>query len=454
MTGRTRAAPAALAVLLAAGRGGPPHHDLVLVAVDTLRADHLGAFGSTLGATPHLDRLAAESVRFEAAYAPAPFTLPSIASLLTGRYPDALGVRTNMSSLPEDVETLATELHRQGWRTGAVVSSFVLRRSMGLARGFEHYDDETPQAEATRPIPERLAPDTTDAALAMLDRLLRDGGRFFLWVHYQDPPGPYTPPPSLRERFAAVVPDTARGRRSLPVSENDSGRGAIPRYQVVDDRTDVAFYRAGYAGEVTLTDREIGRLLEGLDERGLRERTVVAFTSDHGEAFGEDDLWFAHGEQVHDALVRVPLLLRVPGRPGAARSEVASLLDLRPTLVRAVGAEPTEQDLRGRDLLAPGAAEEGSRVLVRSFGERIRSALVAGRHKLVVEEAEHGFETRLYRLGEDGVDRRQARPELHAELRDAWQDLGLDLSSRGRRDRIAPLAPEEVARLRALGYGE
>ena len=132
----------AAVVLLGAGCGKAPMPRLVLlVSVDTLRADELGAYGSSRGLTPHLDALARESTLFTAAYAPAPLTLPSIAGLLTGRHPEALGIRTNESGLPVGVPTLATELGEAGWQAGAVVGNFMLRRESGVARGFQHFDD-------------------------------------------------------------------------------------------------------------------------------------------------------------------------------------------------------------------------------------------------------------------------------------------------------------------------
>src|SRR5258705_11130146 len=149
--------------------GAPPLQLLLVVTVDTLRADALGAYGSGLGLSPHLDALAAESVVFDAAYAAAPLTLPSLATLFTGRWPEERGVSSNEAALPQGVPTLASELRERGWRTGAVVSNFVLNGSAGLAQGFDRYDDRLPRREAVRHWPERSARDATDAALAMLD---------------------------------------------------------------------------------------------------------------------------------------------------------------------------------------------------------------------------------------------------------------------------------------------
>ncbi|HEY5659049.1 MAG TPA: sulfatase-like hydrolase/transferase, partial [Myxococcota bacterium] len=154
----------ALLLFVVGCRGAPaPPTLFVLITVDTLRADYLGAYGSSRGLTPRLDALAEESVVFASAYSATSFTLPSVSAILTGRYPEELGIWVNESAVPSSIPTLATVLREHGWRTGAVVSNFVLRASSGLAAGFDVYDDDLPQREAVRPWPERTAGDTTEA---------------------------------------------------------------------------------------------------------------------------------------------------------------------------------------------------------------------------------------------------------------------------------------------------
>jgi arylsulfatase A-like enzyme len=397
---------------------GEEPRDLVLVSVDTLRADHLGAYGDGRGLTPHLDALAAESIRYERAYAPVPLTLPSLAGLLTGHHPDDLGVRDNVSRLPAGVTTLAQRLHEHGFRTGAVVANGIAREYTGLATGFEIYDvqftlDWRPGAE------ERTAL-TTDVALHVADAL-RQGrpGPLFLWVHYLDPHGPYEPEDADRERLLAGERQRSDGGRLLEVSPNSRGLGAIPRYQYQAPHHEVAWYRAGYAGEVARVDREVGRLLEGLAARGILERAVLVFTADHGEALGEDDYWFAHGERLGDASVRVPLLIRVPGRPPEVRPELASLLDVAPTLAHLAGV-PWE-DASGIDLL--GAAAGRPRSLLLATGEAASSspgrALVGSEWKLV----RRGDEESLFHLPDETHD-------LRAQFEPLARALGAELDAR------------------------
>jgi len=431
----------------------PPPRVLLLVTVDTLRADHLGAWGSDLGLTPHLDALARESLVFETAYAAAPLTLPSLATLFTGRYPEELGIRSNESTLPSGVPTLATELRERGWRTAAVVSNFVLREGSGLARGFDRYDDALPRREAVRRWPERIARDATDAALGLLDACAV--GRCFVWVHYQDPHGPYDPPPGRREGQLPRASDAPDAQRRLPVAADHAGIGAIPAYQFLGGRRDVAFYRAGYRGEVEYVDEEVGRLLEGLRARRLGDRSVVVFAADHGESLGERDVWFAHGENLGDVQVRVPLLMRVPGREPRRRSDVATLADLCPTLLHLLADVVPGSGAHGRDLLAPGAERGSSRPYLATLqgGAVRRFGLVDDGHKLVVSERDGEERVELHRLGHEDENLAASAPEVARALRERLRALRAALPT-APPETPQPLSDEERARLRALGYGQ
>ena len=305
--------------LIAMGCGGPPPPRLLLlITVDTLRAEELGVYGSTRGLTPNLDRFAADASVFSLAYAPSSFTLPSVAGLLTGRYPEELGIRNNESGLPDDVPTLASELGSRGWQTAGVVGNWVLRRESGIARGFDRFDDRFPQQETVRRWPERSAEATTDAALELLEGCTQvPSVRCFVWVHYQDPHGPYDPPGDGRERLLPAERRAEDGTRSLLAGEDHRGEGVIPRYQFMQDRHEVAWYRAGYRAEVQYVDQQVGRLFDAVASGGLGDRAVIVFAADHGESLGEHDVWFAHGSRLTDEQVRVPLLVRIPGRAPA-----------------------------------------------------------------------------------------------------------------------------------------
>ena len=304
------------------GRGGPPAN-LVLVTLDTVRADHLGAYGSSAAVTPWLDGLAREGIRCEQVTAQVPLTLPSHATILSGLLPPHHGLRNNgIGTFPDGPATLATLLSGAGYRTGAFVGAFVLDRRFGLGRGFEVYDDEILRDPGAGTVLEAERPgrEVMDRALAWLGQPApqtpEDTGKpFFLWVHLYDAHAPYVPPSPWRERHP--------------------GRP--------------------YDGEISAVDEQVGRLLQELQQRGLAERTVVAVAADHGEGLGE------HGEQTHGLLLyestlRVPLLLRGPGLPAGKviRTPVA-LVDLAPTLAGLLGRSlppPAGRALDGRDLSA------------------------------------------------------------------------------------------------------
>ncbi len=296
--------------------------NVLLITLDTTRADRLGCYGHARARTRHLDRLAAEGVRFAAAFSPAPITLPSHASILTGLDPPSHGVRNNGNFyLGDGFETLATVLKREGYRTAAFVSSFILDRRYGLARGFDVYDDAMQGAQ-----PQVVALEAErrgDRTALELSRWLESQGTspqapFFVWLHLYDPHEPYRPPPPFRDAFA------------------DSP----------------------YDGEVAFDDAIVASVLDKLAQLGLRDRTIVAVIGDHGESLGD------HGEETHsmflyEAAIRVPFLLWRPGAVPAGRVVRAPVraIDLAPTLLDLVGAPPLPRT-NGRSLVPVIRGEE------------------------------------------------------------------------------------------------
>ncbi len=321
-------AAAALAVAVAAGLAvamwraggaaapapaGPPN--VLLVTLDTTRADHVGAYGYAAARTPTLDRLARDGVLFERAVAAAPTTLPAHASVMTGRNPTAHGVRNNGVPLENDVPTLAAAFKAAGYRTGAFVSAFVLDDRFGLGRGFDTYDDDLdPPAGRASDALERRGDRTVAAASAWL---AATPAPFFLWVHLYDPHDPYDAP---------------------------AAAGSAPA--------------SAYDGEITFADAAIGTLLETLARQGQTARTLVAVIGDHGESLGEHGE-ATHGMFVYDAAMRVPALLAWPGRLPAATRVGA--------LVRAIDLAPTLLELAGRPSL-DGAGGASLVPLMRGTG--------------------------------------------------------------------------------------
>ncbi len=437
-----------------AGCRTPPARLVLLVSVDTLRADRLGAYGSTLGLTPRLDRFASEGVVFETTYAAASFTLPSLGALLTSRYPEEIGIAGNSTVLAAGAPVLAGALGNRGFRTAAVVSNYVLRPASGFGAGFETYDATFPQREALRPVPERTAPETTAAALRALDALRATGGdRLFLWVHYQDPHGPYAPPDALRSRALETESKAPDAARVLPVSKTQSGDGAIPRYQYFDGHADPAFYRAGYDGEVAYVDDAIGRLFDGVATRGLLEKAVVVFTADHGEGLGEDDYWFSHGERLGDPLVRVPLVIHAPGIAAGRRGDTASLLDVAPTIAARIGVA-LAPGARGRDLFAPGAARDASTVYMTTLrvSDTPRRGVVSRGLKYVIERTPAGDVEHLSALGAESRELSASRTDDLGRMRRELAAAMASLRKVGSAEQA--LSPEDRERFNSLGYVE
>jgi arylsulfatase A-like enzyme len=435
--------PTPTATAPAAAPGGRP--SIVLVTIDTLRADHVGAYGYPRPTTPHLDALAAAGARFETAYAVSSTTLPSHATLFTSRYPDEHGVLKNGLPLPADVPTLAERLRAHGYETAAFVSSFVVERRFGLARGFDHYDDDFRGADHSSPIRnweghaldapyDRRGAATTDRALAWL-AARSDDRPFFLWVHYFDPHGPYDPPPPHRDAF-------------LETADPTSPRHAIDLYD----------------GDVHYADAQLGRLLAATAPRA--PLTIV--TSDHGEGLW-DHGWLEHGVFLYEEMVRVPWVVHWPGTiaPGRVVGGLAAHVDLAPTLSGLLGLELVPEP-RGRDLssvLRGEAAPDPDRAvhLQRRHYDPMRRghlrvagskhAIRVGDWKLIVSPGELGFE--LFDLARDPAERHNLaglRPDrlqaLHARL-GRWHEAQVARP-------VAPVAPDADARarLRALGYVE
>lgn len=319
---------AALLLSAAGCRARPegPRPDVLLVTVDTLRADHVGAYGGPLGATPRLDALAAEGARWLRAYAAAPLTIPSHATILTGRFPPSHGVRDDGDFvLGEEQVTLAEALRDAGYVTLAFTAAFPTERRWGLAQGFDLYHDRQDVDEAFGEALQRRADDVVDDAISALART-ETGRPLFAWVHLFDPHFPYDPP----EPWEAEFP----------------GRP--------------------YAAEIAFADAELGRLLAAWDERRPREASVVAVTAPNGEALG-DGGERTHGFLLTDATLRVPLVLRAPGVvAGTASRDPVSTADLAPTLLALAGV-PRHEGLQGLDLREGGSADVYSEALTGQF---------------------------------------------------------------------------------------
>jgi arylsulfatase A-like enzyme len=483
---RHRIATLAAALLLAlAACARAPRPSVVLITIDTLRADHLGCYGYTRPTSPHIDALARQSVLFEHAYTTLPRTTQSVASIMTGRYPKTHGARGLFSTLPDTNLTLAEILHARGYATAAVVSNTFLRPGQGFEQGFDVYDNPEERWDSDS------APAITTAAIRWLDAR-HDDRPFFLWVHYLDPHWSYQPPapwdtafdPAFEGRFT-LYDDIEAGRVS---------KGRVIFGNVLSQR-EVDHVIALYDGEIAATDASVGTLLGRLD--GVPGPLLVALTADHGESLGEHGYHFAHGEYLYQPGLHVPLLLRYPGAiaPGTRTAGAAENVDVAPTILTLLGIDRM-QGAEGRPLLqparspdpvgggarfqpAPGRAithaesdfqlihPENPRYYIPGPAGRWTSAS-DGHHKLIHIPHPGGEIIELYDLDADpGETRNLAADPSLAEVRlrllrevTQFADYGAGppmAPGRGVRPGVSgpvpeTLTPEERERLRSLGY--
>jgi len=401
-----------------------PRANVLLITVDTLRADRLGCYGYRRVQTPNIDRLAREGVQFDRAMAQVPLTLPSHAVILTGTYPMYNQVRDFTGvGLPGNVGLLSEAFERHGYATAAFVSAFVLDGSWGLRRGFQTYDDvfDAKQFENRAPGSiERPAKETVDRFLSWLSS--RPPQPFFIWLHLFDPHSPYSPPEPYRTQYAGHL----------------------------------------YDGEIAYCDAQLGRVFEALKRAGAYDRTLIVLLSDHGESLGE------HGEEEHgfflySATLRVPLIVKLAGGRPSRTSRVEAVVgtvDVAPTILQLLGlSDPLTHQFQGSSLasLIAGKAAGGDRVAYaetyyprNSFGWSPLSALIGPRYsyidapnpELYDPTTDPGEKVNLY------TQRRAEANALRARLETLVQRYSAKAGPVGG----APLPAETLEKLKSLGY--
>lgn len=419
---------------------------VLLVTLDTTRADALSCLGGEPGTTPRLDELAARSALFTQARSETNSTNPSHVSIMTGLRALDHGVMNHLTAVPEGVDTLAEALARAGYATAGFVSA----RHLGPELGWGGFDVLSPTRR------DRGARETTDLAL---EWLAGAGGRpTFLWVHYWDPHMQYEPDPALAERFYAGDRTAGSGPR---IADEPYFR-LLPRDGVLrwlGDTRDPAWAPAMYRAEVHHTDSQVGRLLDAVAERA-GDRTLIVVTADHGESLGEHGIYYAHSG-LYEPQLRVPLIVHVPGAPPVRSEARVSTLDIAPTIAELTGAALENEAAAGLSLLRLVRGEvdpavAGRTSFVHQQAHNFAVAVRQGDWKLIWPIAsDHpvlGAEPRLFDLASDPGetrDRSAQEPERVAELRriaEPWVARG-PIERRTRH-----LSPEAVEQLRALGY--
>lgn len=451
-------ASSVVATLCAVGVGAcngsapaPSRPNVLFIVVDTLRWDHVDSYGALRETTPAIDRLAAGAIRFERAYSTSSWTIPAVASMITGMYPSRHTATSFDRRLPAEAETLAEVLRANGYATAGVVS----HAAIGSRRGFDQGYDVYLESEA-RGHDHVSTQGVTRQAVARMEAMAAGDEPFLLFVHYFDPHYNYKRHPEY-----GFAPDSA-GRLS-----GGEQMQALRRMAAELTPQEVDFLRALYDEEIRFTDAGIGRLLERLDALGLREETLIVFTADHGEGF------LAHGHLGHtstlyEELVRVPLILRPPGPAAAGRvvRRPASVVALTPTILDLVGVDASDMALQAGSLTPWfGGEGDGEPIEVycevdfvpvrasRLVPETHKQALIGKRYKAIRDGAAGRLE--LYDLGEDAEeahDLAERRPALAAELAEGLERWRAEAATEALDTTEIRLDEAEIERLEALGY--
>lgn len=402
----------ACALLFCTHKDPPPvaQTPVVLISIDTLRSDHLPAYGYAQLETPAIDALARDAIVYKKAFSHVPLTLPSHATLMTGLLPAHLGVRDNTSFyLPEQAITLAERFREHGFQTAGVVSSMVLRRATGIDQGFDFFDDQI--AKGDNPFVNTYAYRKGDQSLEIVRRWL-DGPcvtskPFFLFFHLFDPHAPYEPPEPYASRYASA-----------------------------------------YDGEIAFTDSLLATFFQDLKERGIYDRALIILTADHGEGLG-DHIELEHGMFLYREALQVPLMIKLPGqeRSGTVIESPVGLYDLAPTIAGLMGFEAWDVD--GISILDRNAIPEKRPILSETlfaelhYGWYRQTSAIQGRlHYL------EGFEPQLFDMEIDPFERDDlyARQEVPGDLKDALASL-----EDGDRHTME-ISQDELDQLASLGY--
>jgi len=429
--------------------------NVLLITIDTLRADHLGMYAYLRNTSPRIDALGRQGAVFDRAYTYWPKTRGSMAVMLTGRRPSQNGYSKAHPVLLGFNATLASVLKEAGYDTAAAVDNPNVAAANGYAKGFDAYRETWEEGALATEMDRARA--ITDTAVGFLKKARKDRP-FFLWLHYVNPHAPYAPPPPYDAAFLDAAARSGPRLRVVP-----GLHAGIPKQWAVPGQDRLGYYVAQYDGEIAAVDQEVGRVVDALRDSGAMARTVVVLTSDHGESLGEHDYYFDHGEDVFEPSLAIPLVLVGPGVQPHSRVEAfASTLDIVPTVLDAVKVS-YPPDLAGTSLLpvARGASPGPGRLFAQN--DRNLSATWDRRFKLVATPVGDGRRLALYDRAQDpGETRDQSRSrpdDLRIQRRELEQHLERADREGSATRRLTegamgepPMSREACEKLKALGY--
>ena len=440
---------------------------IILIVIDTLRADYLGVYGFDGPTSPNLDQLAKDSVVFERCSSQAPWTTPSMSSMFTSLYPEAHGVRLGPDdprsldgwrrrwsrAIPDSTTTLAECLRDRGYRTAAFVANPWLVKGLGFEQGFSIFDESAVERD------DRNATMLLHSGLQWLRSAKSTGDPTFLYLHLMDVHGPYSAP---NFDFTQVQNSPGLGpARTLPPTGLQHMEKYLlgPPWAKGQDRLQLRVWRGRYAAGVHAADRRLGTFTQALREENLWDEQLVIVTSDHGEELFEHEGW-DHGFNLFEHQLHVPLMIRLPGSRQAGRrvSEPVRLVDLMPTLTNLAGAEDPP-GMVGLDLLPLAESSEDTQTKRAVFATSVKdrpgdTSIFDGRYKLISDLSKR--QLRLYDLVVDPGERTDIAGKQPAIVARLSQALGREISrvtSGASSDgRVGEIPKEQLDRLRALGY--
>jgi arylsulfatase len=354
----------------------PRRQSIILITIDTLRADHLSCYGYSRNTSPNIALLAQDSLLFTKCFSHSPETRLSFPSIFSGFFPhETLPNKDGYIEyvpFPAEVDTLAEILQREGYKTVGITSNTVLRKQpnpfkqglraamnyyifgkrTGWEQGFMIYDDSLTRNKDKSKGVGPAAKNVSNIAIDMLEKFHKE--QLFIWIHYRDPHGAYKPPADYGTLFKYDNYEP----HLLSVNESESGRNGIPAYQKLGEHRNAHYYISQYDGEIAYVDNQFKRLMDKIKEFGLYDDALIIFTSDHGEGMGEHDYYFAHGENLYNSLTHVPLIIRNGDHLRGVRDEFVQQIDIVPTILNTVGIE-TKLPLRGFDLRDENVIRDG-----------------------------------------------------------------------------------------------
>jgi arylsulfatase A-like enzyme len=428
---------AAISCSVGCDRGVGQRPNVLLVVVDTLRKDHLGCYGYHRNTSPNIDRLAEVAVRYDNAISQAPWTSPSLGSLFTSLYPSAIGIEDVQFALDDELIVLSEVLRDNGYTTGAVVSHTYCSSRWNFSQGFDFFDEKNIYTQIS-------SPGVTRAALDFLKR--HREGPFFLFLHYFDPHDAYLVHPGFEFSTGRPYEGPVKGRL------NASMLRALPPELRPEDVDEIV---RRYDSEIAFTDKHVGKVLDRLRLLELFDDALIIVTADHGEEF-KDHGGLRHGYTLYQELINVPLIVKYPGLGAGVVKDTVALLDLYPTVLGAASLS-VDHEIEGIPLVPfHSAAREGPRTVFSEtsrYGKSVLRAAVSGPLKIIRDLNGDALET--YDLSTDPGERHDLSDQQVAGFEPlllAQENWLREMAASSRPGREIELTPEDIERLKSLGY--